>query len=97
MRFRFDGGTVLLDALDVDAASQSLPGMRWDARVAAFRAPASAWPRIREALGATAADGIPIGTQVLEGWSPVVLRPYQEAALAAWERAGRRGIVQGGR
>ncbi len=93
MRFRFDGGTVLLDATEVDAAPQSLPGMRWDARVGAFRAPASAWPRIREALGRQPADGIPNAARVLKGWSPVELRPYQEAALAAWERAGRRGIV----
>jgi superfamily II DNA or RNA helicase len=93
MRFRFDGGTVLLEATDADAVSRTLPGVCWDPRVGAFRAPASAWPRIREALGATPAEGMRTPTRVVEGWSHIDLRPYQEAALTAWELAGRRGVV----
>ena len=92
MKFRFEGGTVLLDAEQADPVARAVPGLRWDARVGAFRAPGSAWPRIRDALGATA-DGIRAGDPVLEGWSTVDLRPYQEAALMGWELAGRRGIV----
>jgi superfamily II DNA or RNA helicase len=93
MRFRFDGGTVLLESKVADAIARSLPGLRWDARVGAFRAPASAWPRIREALGRESAEGMPAATPVRDGWSRVELRPYQEAALSAWEVADRRGIV----
>ena len=58
MRFRYDGGTVLLEAEETSAAARGLPGVRWDARVGAFRAPGSAWPRIRDALGDTPAEGI---------------------------------------
>jgi len=93
MKFRFDGGTVLLDGEEASAMARGLPGVRWDARVAAFRAPGSAWPRIRDALGNTPAEGIRSAVPVLDGWSPVDLRPYQEAALMAWQLAGRRGIV----
>lgn len=93
MKFRFDGGTVLLEAEQADGAACRLPGLRWDARVGAFRAPGSAWPRIRDALGATRAEGIRTTALVRDGWSDIDLRPYQEAALMAWELGGRRGIV----
>ena len=91
MRFRFDRGTVLLEG--TDGATRDLPGLRWDPRVEAFRAQASAWPRIRDALGPASPEGIRRPQRVLEGWSRLDLRPYQESALIAWERAGRRGIV----
>ncbi len=93
MKFRFDGGTVLLEGEGASVVARGLPGVRWDARVGAFRAPGSAWPRIRDALGDTPAEGIRSAAPVLDGWSPVDLRPYQEAALMAWQLAGRRGIV----
>jgi superfamily II DNA or RNA helicase len=92
MKFRFDGGTVLLDEEVADPSVRHLPGVRWDARVKAFRAPASAWPRIRDALASPPA-GIRTPSAVLEGWSNIELRPYQESALMAWELSGRRGIV----
>jgi superfamily II DNA or RNA helicase len=38
-------------------------------------------------------DGVrPIG-QIFEGWTAPDLRPYQEAALLAWELAERRGLI----
>src|SRR6188768_1362103 len=93
MRFRFDRGTVLLEAADAGVAAHGLPGLRWDPRVEAFRAQASAWPRIRDALGPAPPEGIRAPQRVLEGWSRLDLRPYQESALMAWELAGCRGIV----
>jgi len=93
MKFRFDGGTVLLEAPDPESVAGGLPGVRWDARVGAFRAPASAWPRIRQALGPAPAEEMRSTAPVLDGWSSIELRPYQESALMAWELAGRRGII----
>ena len=93
MKFRFEGGTVLLEAAEPTIDARTLPGLRWDARVGAFRAPASAWPRIRAALGGVPAEGIRGPAEAIAGWSPIELRPYQEAALTAWELGGRRGIV----
>ena len=95
MRFRFDGGTVLLDGDGAETIARDLPALRWDARVGAFRAPAFAWPRIRQGLDPAShlrrhALAAPV---VLDGWSGIDLRPYQESALMAWELAGRRGIV----
>lgn len=93
MRFRFDRGTVLLEAAEADTAVRELPGLRWDSRVGAFRAQASAWPRIRQALGLAPPGGMRSPARVLDGWRTFSLRPYQESALMAWELARCRGIV----
>jgi superfamily II DNA or RNA helicase len=92
MRFRFDGGTILLEGTGADNVGPTLPGMEWDARVGAYRAPGHAWRRIQDALSQRPAGARP-SEPVVEGWSAIELRPYQEAALLAWEMAGRRGIV----
>lgn len=96
MRFRFDAGTIVLEGDDADDLARKLPGMRRDDRVGVHRAPAYHWPRIREALvrdGGRVPDGVrPIG-RVLDGWSAVELRPYQESALLAWQLSGQRGLV----
>lgn len=94
MRFRFDGGTVLLEGDGAETAARALPGLRWDARVGAFRAPAFTWPRIRQGLDPSSPpEGMRPTSRVLDGWSAVELRPYQESALLAWQLAGRRGII----
>ncbi len=96
MRFRFDGGTIVLEEEEAGREGRRLPGMRWDDRVGVFRAPAFAWPIIREAIvrrAGRAPDGVrPVG-QERDGWAAIELRPYQESALLAWELAGRRGLV----
>jgi superfamily II DNA or RNA helicase len=92
MKFRFDGGTVVLEGELPEATARDVPGLHWDPRVEKFRAPACAWPRIRDTLGSSRAGPQATGA-VLDGWSDVELRPYQESALMAWELAGRRGIV----
>lgn len=99
MRVRFDRGTLLLTA-EADHDQRDLlgtiPGVLWDARVNAHRAPARlAYPLMAE-LGRR---GVPIEAAPCPrlapptGFRAVSLRPYQESALAAWRRAGRRGIV----
>jgi superfamily II DNA or RNA helicase len=96
MRLRFDRGTILLSELPPGEDLTDLPGVLWDARVAALRAPAMHLEAIRAALserGVRADDqaGRPADLPL----RPVEpsLRPYQEAALQAWQRAGRRGLV----
>lgn len=96
MRLQFDRGTiVLLDYPRNDAVP--LPGATWDTRISAYRCPA----RFHEALVtdlerrciqfsdevAGAEAGLP------EFGRDLQLRPYQEAALAAWDLNDRRGIA----
>ncbi|UJR79431.1 DEAD/DEAH box helicase family protein [Sandaracinus amylolyticus] len=93
MRIDYDRGTLLLTAEPDQAAA--LPHVRWDPRVGRHRAPASAYAEIVAALRdvrfedrARAPAPAPPPDLVLPE-----LRPYQQAALDAWEAAGRRGIV----
>jgi hypothetical protein len=76
---------------DLDLAGA--PGLLWDARVHAHRAPASTYPALRRWLLQTdrAFEDIPAPSSPTHGlWSDVDLGPYQEAALSAWE-LGHRG------
>ena len=72
------------------------PGVLWDPRVHAHRAPASRYPALKLWLlerGARFQDITPPPRPAPEAWSEVDLRPYQEAALSAWELGYRRGVV----
>jgi superfamily II DNA or RNA helicase len=96
MELRFDRGTMIVidppKELDVGAA----PGVVWDARVHAHRAPASRYPALRRWLlenGSGFKDVPPRHRPAPQLWSEVALRPYQEAALSAWELAHHRGVV----
>src|SRR5690606_15387249 len=67
-----------------------------DERVEAHRAPAHLYPAVVAGLrrgGVAFADEVIPPRPLLAPWCRVELRPYQEAALAAWQLAGRRGIV----
>jgi superfamily II DNA or RNA helicase len=101
MRLVFDRGTiVLLDMNQREARPgdpTDFPGALWDPRIAALRCPA----RFHQALVAELRRrGVRFADEV-SGWEPaltnsapaVSLRPYQEAALAAWELSGRRGVA----
>jgi len=63
---------------------------------AAYRAPASCYAAIKTRLirhAVSFSDTVrPPGAQP-NVWSSIDLRPYQDAALHAWELSGRRGIV----
>ena len=96
MKLQFDQGTILLTQPPHDLDLEAAPGVLWDPRVGAHRAPASRLPALREWLREARIDfeDIPSSSQPTDGlWLPVDLRPYQEAALSAWELARRRGIV----
>jgi superfamily II DNA or RNA helicase len=96
VRLVFDRGTLLLHDAPAGLDVAGFPGVLWDARVGALRAPA----RIAYALAASLRRrGVPLADTPRprlvppSGIRPVTLRSYQEAALAAWRRAGRRGLV----
>jgi len=96
VRLVFDRGTILLleppNGVDVAA----FPGALWDARVRAHRAPAFRAEALRAWL---ARHGIPFADELRSApappaaWTSPELRPYQDAALCAWELAGRRGVI----
>ncbi len=78
------------------AGSPPLPGLTWDPRVRCWRAPAHAAAALLAELGSAAPPQLPSllrSPAPLARWSPVPLRGYQEAALAAWQGAGRVGVV----
>jgi superfamily II DNA or RNA helicase len=96
MELRFDRGTLVLThpARELDLAGA--PGVRWDIRVHAHRAPASSYSGLKRWLldrGARFQDLAPPPGPAKEAWSDIDLRPYQEAALSAWELGHRRGVV----
>lgn len=86
----FDRGSLLV------RGEGRVPYAAWDGRVGAFRAPALYYREIMEYLDQSnlsfqdnVLDLIPC--RELQG--KLQLRGYQRAALKAWERAGRRGVV----
>lgn len=92
----FDRGTLLVRALPPALAQAELPGLTWDPRVRAWRAPGWRWAELAQALAARGISPPPLLGEAgppVSAWRPPALRPYQAAALDAWELAGRRGIV----
>jgi superfamily II DNA or RNA helicase len=92
----FDRGTILLREPPAGLDVADLPGVLWDARVGGHRAPARlAYPLAaelrRRGVRVAGLPGPSLGPP--SGIRPVELRPYQEAALAAWRLGGRRGLV----
>lgn len=96
MRLQFDRGTIVLTDPPKDLDLAEAPGVLWDARVRAHRAPASKYPALKLWLhqhGGGFRDIRAPSPPVQELWSDVELRPYQDAAMAAWELGHRRGVV----
>ena len=96
MRLLFDHGTLVVTEAP-DLSRQAVPGLLWDPRVELYRAPAHRYAEVTEAL---ASLRVPFSDQVRRGrsdaaraWSPVELRPYQQAAVLAWQLAAQRGLV----
>jgi len=94
MQLIFDRGTLLIRGNPAEAGS--LPGILWDPRVRAWRAPACRHVELAGELARRYPDfrdevrpqlAVPPSIRCPE------LRPYQAAAVAAWELAGRRGII----
>ncbi|MGH9321198.1 MAG: DEAD/DEAH box helicase [Vicinamibacteria bacterium] len=93
----FDRGTLLLRGLPSEGV-QGLP-VRWDPRVQAHRARALDYAKLELRLkrSSLALDdrALPPGIAGARPapWKSIELRPYQEAALQAWNAASRRGVV----
>ncbi len=96
MHLRFDRGTILLSNPPPEVDLSDLPGVLWDARVGALRAPAMHHGAIRAELvrrGVRFSDEAAAPADLPGRWAEPLLRPYQEDAAWAWHRAGRRGVV----
>ena len=96
MKLQFDRGTIVLMDPPKDLDLTAAPGVLWDRRVGAHRAPASRYPALKRWLRQSRAGFQDIPAPISprqELWSDVDLRPYQEAALSAWELGHRRGVV----
>lgn len=94
MKLIFDQGTLVLYGCPDDAGN--LPGILWDPRIRAWRAPAfyyrllsrelsQRYPGFQDEVCPQLADPPSIACPDL--------RPYQAAAVASWEFAGKRGII----
>jgi superfamily II DNA or RNA helicase len=98
MRLVFDRGTIVLVGPTRPGDCADLPGALWDQRIAATRCPARFHPalvaelRRRNVRFVDEVAGHASGA-LTKNLRPVELRPYQEAALTAWELAGRRGTA----
>ena len=96
VRLSFDRGTVLCRGENASIKLSALPGVLWDPRVGAYRAPARRYFEIRAAIDALRVRVVvDVGSQTPSPapWANVDLRPYQETALDAWAFADRRGVV----
>lgn len=93
---RFAQGTLELGGVPRDAPH--VPAVfAWDPRSACFRAPAAAYGAALDELrrGGLAVEDRAPAFATLTGGARVhrAPRPFQEEALAAWRRAGGRGVV----
>lgn len=93
IRLTFDRGTLRLDG-EVSALRVAL---RFDERTGFYRAPAYKYATL---IQAARERGLAVDDQLWSGFRAVEqapalpsLRPYQEQALAAFHRFGRRGII----
>jgi superfamily II DNA or RNA helicase len=96
VRLLFDRGTILLRDLDPGFDPSGISGVLWDPRVQGYRTPAFRHRALRGELTRRAVsftDEVRASQGPLGSWSPIELRPYQEAALWAWELAQRRALV----
>lgn len=96
MHIRFDLGTLLFRDIPEGLDLGLVDGVRYDHRVRAWRARACDRDAIVHALkarGFEIADDSWRPLPAPDIVPPVELRPYQEEALAAWERARRRGVI----
>jgi superfamily II DNA or RNA helicase len=94
MRLVFDRGTLVFYGNPDDAGS--LPGVLWDPRIRAWRAPACCYTMLSQELAQRYPGFYDEAHPHLEDPPSIVcpeLRPYQSAAVASWECAGKRGII----
>lgn len=93
-RLRFDRGSL---RLDLPRTTRVPPYMVWDSRVLAWRTEAVHYMQVREDAPAYHLDLSDEAPRFFD-CPPLVpslpaLRPDQQAAVEAWERAGARGVI----
>ncbi len=96
MRLRFDRGTILITEPPLGLDLTGAPGVIWDPRVHAHRAPACTYQALTRWLADARApfvDGARTVSPPTDGWAEIGLRAYQAAAVSAWELGSRRGVV----
>ena len=96
MQLSFDRGTIICTGAPRVCAVAKLPGVLWDRRVEVFRAPAYRYCELCAELkqrGVTYIDEVRIDGIRKPTTVSAALRPYQEAALQAWDLMGRRGVI----
>ncbi len=96
MRIVFDRGTLVFHDVPDGVDVARIPGVLWDARIGAHRAPARlAYALVSECRrrDVPLADAPRPRLVPPSGLRAPTLRPYQESALAAWRLAGRRGVI----
>lgn len=95
MRIRFDRGTLVVEAEHAGEDPAQLQGAAWDDELLAWRIAADQHDvlkvRLSDASVRTSDEIRP--AKLADRWSITPLRWYQSAALAAWDAAGRRGVV----
>jgi superfamily II DNA or RNA helicase len=93
---RFDVGTLVLDGVGREAGDVP-PPFKWDERVGRWRAPAHSYRHaVKELIGSgTAYDDRARAYDRFDFKNTLAIepRPYQQEAVAAWERAERCGVV----
>lgn len=94
---RFDRGTLRVDGLADLSQPLAALDVTWDRRTATHRAPPWRHAALLDQLQRSKrpfVDRVPARWRTSSAdWQAVELRPYQQAALTAWERSGRRGLV----
>ncbi len=96
MRLGYDRGTIVLHEIPSGLRPLEWPGIAWDFRSSNYRAPAF---RHRDLITYAKQHEVRITDEIRpagrnpDSWIASELRPYQEAALHAWDLAGRRGLV----
>lgn len=94
---RFEAGTLTLHGDLPPSLLAGLPFLSWDARSACWRTPASSYAPLVLAFRAASVEleDQARSYATLERGARIVRepRPYQSEALAAWTRAGGRGLV----
>ncbi|MBN1568079.1 MAG: DEAD/DEAH box helicase family protein [Acidobacteria bacterium] len=94
MKLIFDRGTLILYEAPNDAGH--LPGVIWDPRIHAWRAPACYYTVLSQELSKRCAGfRDEVRPRLVDPPSIACpdLRPYQAAAVASWEFSGKRGII----
>jgi superfamily II DNA or RNA helicase len=94
MKLVFDRGTLVLHGNPADAGS--LPGVLWDPRIKAWRAPACYYAMLCQEISRRYPGFHNEARPKLIDAPPIPfpeLRPYQSAAVASWEFADKRGII----